>query len=133
MYRSPVAGRNWEGYGEDTFLASVAAKNVVGGIASQGVFATAKHFAGNEQETKRSNSNSIVDERVLQEVYFPPFKAAVVAGAGGFMSAYNQLNGIPSANNTWLLNKVLKKQMLFHGFVMSDWWGTKDKTEIIMV
>jgi len=131
MYRSPVAGRNWEGYGEDTFLASVAAKNVVGGIASQGVFATAKHFVGNEQETKRSNSNSIIDERVLQEVYFPPFKAAVVAGAGGFMSAYNQLNGIPSANNTYLLNKVLKKQMLFHGFVMSDWWGTKDKTEIM--
>lgn len=131
MYRSPAAGRNWEGYGEDTYLASVTSKNVVAGITSQGVIATIKHFAGNEQETKREQSNSIVDERVLQEVYFPPFKAAIVSGAGGVMAAYNDLNDIPSANNTWLLNKVLKKQMLFHGFVTSDWWGTKDKYEIM--
>jgi len=131
MYRSPAAGRNWEGYGEDTYLASVASKNVVAGIASQGVLATIKHFAGNEQETNRETSNSKVDERVLQEVYFPPFKAGVVSGAGGVMAAYNDLNDIPSANNTWLLNKVLKKQMMFHGFVTSDWWGTKDKYEIM--
>ncbi|ORX49994.1 hypothetical protein BCR36DRAFT_327415 [Piromyces finnis] len=130
MYRSPAAGRNWEGYGEDTFLATVASKNVVAGIQSQGVLATAKHFVGNEQETRRENSNSVIDERVLQEVYFPPFKAAVVSGAGAFMSAYNDLNGIPSANNTYLLNQVLKKQFKFHGFVTSDWWGTKDKYEI---
>lgn len=131
MYRSPAAGRNWEGYGEDTYLASIASKNVVAGIASQGVLATIKHFAGNEQEHKREQSNSVVDERVLQEVYFPPFKAAIVSGAGGVMAAYNDLNGMPSANNTWLLNKVLKKQMMFHGFVTSDWWGTKDKYEIM--
>ncbi|OUM67453.1 glycoside hydrolase family 3 protein, partial [Piromyces sp. E2] len=130
MYRSPAAGRNWEGYGEDTYLATVCAKNVVAGIQSQGVFATAKHFVGNEQEYKRDSSNSIIDERVLQEVYFPPFKAAVVSGAGAFMSGYNDLNGIPNANNTYLLKQVLKKQFKFHGFVMSDWWGTKDKYEI---
>lgn len=127
MYRSPAAGRNWEGFGEDTYLATVASKNVVAGIQSQGVLATAKHFAGNEQEYKRETSNSIIDERVLNEVYFPPFKAAVVSGAGAFMSAYNHLNGIASSNNTALLNKTLKKKFLFHGFVMSDWWGTKDK------
>jgi beta-glucosidase-like glycosyl hydrolase/cellulase/cellobiase CelA1 len=131
MYRSPAAGRNWEGYGEDTYLASVTSKNVVAGVVSQGVLATVKHFAGNEQETRREHSNSVVDERVLQEVYFPPFKAAIVSGAGGVMAAYNDLNGIPAANNTWLLNKVLKKQMMFHGFVTSDWWGTKDKYEIM--
>lgn len=127
MYRSPAAGRNWEGYGEDTYLATVAAKNVVAGIQSQGVLATAKHFAGNEQEYKRESSNSIIDERVLHEVYLPPFKASVVSGAGAFMSAYNNLNGMPSSNNTYLLDDVLKREFKFHGFVMSDWWGTKDQ------
>src|SRR6185436_18460227 len=75
--RVPQSGRAFEMLGEDPFLASKLVSELVPGIQSQGVIATAKHFVGNEQETDRGNSNSQIDERTLHEIYLPPFRAAV--------------------------------------------------------
>jgi beta-glucosidase len=95
------------------------------GVQSEGVIATVKHFAANNQEFERHRINAEVEERALQEIYFPAFKAAVQeAGVWSVMSAYNKLNGVYCAENPALLNDVLQKQWAFKGFVVSDWGST---------
>ncbi len=122
IYRSPLCGRNFEYMGEDPFLASTMVAPMVRGIQSQGVLATVKHFAGNNQEWDRNRISSEVDERTLHEIYFPAFKAAVQeGGAGCVMTAYNLLNGVHCADSDYLMNQVLKGDWNFKGFVMSDW------------
>jgi len=122
MYRSPLCGRNFEYMGEDPFLASALVVPMIQGIQSQGVLATVKHFACNNQEWERNRISSEVDERTLQEIYFPAFKAAVQqGGVGCVMTSYNLLNGVHCAENDYLMNQVLKKDWGFNGFVMSDW------------
>jgi beta-glucosidase len=122
IYRSPLCGRNFEYMGEDPFLASTMVVPMVRGIQSQGVLATVKHFACNNQEWDRNRISSEVDERTLHEIYFPAFKAAVQdGGAGCVMTAYNLLNGVHCADSDYLMNQVLKRDWNFNGFVMSDW------------
>jgi beta-glucosidase len=95
------------------------------GVQSEGVIATVKHFAANNQEFERHRINAVVDERALHEIYFPAFKAAVEeAGVWSVMSAYNKLNGVYCAENPFLLKDVLQKQWDFKGFVVSDWGST---------
>lgn len=122
IYRSPLCGRNFEYMGEDPFLASTLVAPLVKGIQSQGVLATVKHFACNNQEWDRLRVSSEVDERTLHEIYFPAFKAAVQeGGAGCVMTAYNLLNGVHCTDSDYLMNQVLKRDWNFNGFVMSDW------------
>jgi beta-glucosidase len=123
--RTPLWGRNFEGYGEDPYLATRMAVAYIKGVQSEGVIATVKHFAANNQEFERHRINAEVDERALQEIYFPAFKAAVQeAGVWSVMSAYNKLNGVYCAENPALLKDVLQEQWAFKGFVVSDWGST---------
>jgi beta-glucosidase len=122
MVRAPQGGRGFEVFGEDPFLASVLAAAQVQGVQSQGVIANAKSFVNNDQETDRGSASSDVDARTQHEIYFPPFRAAVRAGVGSFMTAYNRVNGT-FASESELLDVVLKKQWGFDGFVMTDWWA----------
>ncbi|MDP1676774.1 MAG: glycoside hydrolase family 3 C-terminal domain-containing protein [Bacteroidota bacterium] len=120
--RVPHGGRNFESYGEDPYLTSRIAVSYIKGVQSEGVVATTKHFAVNNQETDRMTVNAKVDKRTLYEIYFPAFKAAVQeAKTEAIMCAYNKLNGPYCSENEMLLNDVLKKEWKFDGLVMSDW------------
>jgi beta-glucosidase len=123
--RTPLWGRNFEGYGEDPYLAGRLAVAYIKGVQGQGVIATVKHFDANNQEFERHRVNVVVDERALHEIYFPAFKAAVEEGAvWSVMSAYNKVNGVYCAENPYLLKDVLQKEWGFKGFVVSDWGST---------
>jgi len=123
--RTPLWGRNFEGYGEDPYLTSRLGVAYIKGVQGEGVIATVKHFAANNQEFERHRINAVVDERALQEIYFPAFKAAVQeSGVWSVMSAYNKLNGVYCAENSFLLKDTLQKQWGFEGFVVSDWGST---------
>ena len=123
--RQPLWGRNFEGYGEDPYLAGRLGVAYIKGVQGEGVIPSVKHFAANNQEFERHRINAIIDERTLHEIYLPAFKAAVQeAGVWNVMSAYNKLNGTYCAENDYLLNEVLKKEFGFKGFVISDWGST---------
>lgn len=123
--RTPLWGRNFEGYGEDPFLASRMAVSYIRGMQGEGVIATVKHFAANNQETRRATLDVRVDERTLNEIYLPAFKAAVEeAGVFSVMSSYNKINGDWASRNPILLTDILKKKWGFRGFVVSDWAST---------
>src|SRR5580704_2780452 len=130
--RTPLWGRNFEGYGEDPYLTSRLAVAYIKGVQGEGVIATVKHFAANNQEFERHRVNAVVDERALQEIYFPAFKAAVQeAGVWSVMSAYNKLNGVYCAENPAILKDVLQKQWNFKGFVVSDWGSTYSTVDTV--
>jgi len=120
MVRVPQGGRSFETFSEDPFLAAALAAAHVQGVQSQGVIANAKHFVCNDQESNRGDENSQVDERTLQEIYYPPFLASVRAGVGSVCAAYNQVNG-SWASESPLLNSVLKTMWGFGGWVECDW------------
>jgi beta-glucosidase len=124
--RTPLNGRNFEYFSEDPFLAGQTAAAEVSGIQSHHVIATVKHFIANSQETNRNTVSADVDARTLQEVYAPPYEAAVREGhAGAVMCAYNRVNGTYSCENPATLTGLLKDQFGFPGFVMSDWGATQ--------
>jgi beta-glucosidase len=123
LARSPLGGRNFEGFGEDPYLSAELAARDVRGIQSNHIVATAKHFVGNEQETNRMTVNSAIDERTLHEIYYLPFEASVSAGVGAVMCSYNQLNGVYACENPTALAD-LKGELGFAGWVMSDWTAT---------
>ncbi|KAF7973527.1 hypothetical protein HWV62_14954 [Athelia sp. TMB] len=126
LARNAAAGRNWEGAGADPFLAGVhAAQNIIG-IQSQGVIACAKHFALNEQEHYRGGGgaeaySSNQDDRSFHEMQLWPFAESVRAGVGSVMCAYNRVNQTSACENRHLLNTVLKEELDFQGFMLSDW------------
>ena len=125
--RSPLGGRNFEYMGEDPLLAGKTAAAYIRGVQGEGVLATVKHFAGNNQEWNRRGVSSEIPERALREIYLPAFERAVHEGhAGAVMTAYNLLNGTYCSENAWLLTDVLKKQWGFAGIVMSDWHAVTD-------
>ncbi|KAI9350570.1 glycoside hydrolase superfamily [Zopfochytrium polystomum] len=122
MMRAPASGRGWEAAGGDPILTSFVASKQVEGIQSQGVIATAKHFILNEQEFNKDGGDSIADLRALYEVYLRPFKACVDAGVGAVMCSYNKVNGTYACQNPQILS-ILKDELGFSGFVMTDWWA----------
>jgi beta-glucosidase len=125
IQRTPLWGRNFEGYGEDPYLTGRLGVAYIKGVQSEGVIPSVKHFAANNQEFERHRIDEAIDERTLQEIYFPAFKAAVQeAGVWSVMSAYNKINGTYCAENEYLLKDVLKKDWGFKGFVISDWGST---------
>lgn len=125
--RSPLCGRNFEYMSEDPRLIEEMVVPMVQGIQDNDVAACVKHFAANSQETERLWVDTIVDERTLQEIYFPGFKAAIEkAGLYSIMGAYNKLNGQHCCTSQALLNDILRKQWGFDGVVVSDWGGVHD-------
>ncbi len=123
--RTPLWGRNFEGYGEDPFLAARMAVAYIKAVQAEGVIPSVKHFAANNEEYERHRIDETIDERTLHEIYFPAFKAAVQeAGAWVVMSAYNKVNGLWCAENPFLLTDTLRKRWGFRGFVISDWGST---------
>ena len=133
--RDPRWGRIAEGSGEDPYLGSLMAASRVRGFqaddpASEGsIAACAKHFAAyGGAEGGRDYNTVDISERTLREVYLPPYRAAVEAGALTLMSSFNEISGMPSTSNRWLLTDVLRNEWGFRGFVVSDWTGI---TELI--
>jgi beta-glucosidase len=128
--RSPLDGRNFEYLSEDPFLNSVLAVALIEGLQSQGVAATVKHFALNNQEYNRHNVSSDADERTMREIYLPAFEAAVTQGhVDAVMSSYNLINGVHATQNPFLNLKVLKGNWGFQGILMSDWHSTYNGVE----
>ena len=122
LHRSPLAGRNFECFSEDPLLSGVLAAAYCRGVQSEGVVTTVKHFVGNECETDRLTSDSIIDERALRELYLVPFEAAVKRGGTlGVMASYNRLNGRYCTEQRWLLTDLLRDEWGFSGFVTTDW------------
>lgn len=127
IYRAPMNGRNFEYFGEDPFLASRIAVGYIKGVQSQGISATIKHFMGNNSEFDRHNTDSVIDERTMREIYLPVFEAAVrEARVGAVMDSYNLTNGTHMTQNTFLNSDVLKREWGFDGILMSDWDATYD-------
>jgi beta-glucosidase len=127
IYRSPLNGRNFEYFGEDPFLAARTAVAYIEGVQSQGVSSTVKHFMGNNSEFDRHNSDSIIDERTMREIYLPAFEAAIrEANVGSVMDSYNLTNGLHLTQDGPLNTDLARKEWGFQGIMMSDWGGTYD-------
>ena len=125
--RSPIGGRNFEYLSEDPYLNATIVVPFIEGVQSQGVVATTKHYALNDQEFDRHNASSDVDERTMREIYLPAFEAAVTkAHVDAVMNSYNLLNGVHATQNEFLNLKVLKGDWGFKGVLMSDWDATYD-------
>jgi beta-glucosidase-like glycosyl hydrolase len=122
--RVPYAGRNFETLGEDPFLAGRIVGSEVEALQDAGLIATIKHYAENNQENNRQGVNVNVDEKTLHEIELAGFEAAINAGAGAVMCAYNKVNGTYSCENSVLLNDILRTQWGFTGLVMTDWFAS---------
>ncbi|KDE02407.1 Beta glucosidase [Microbotryum lychnidis-dioicae p1A1 Lamole] len=124
LARAPEAGRNWEDFGGDPYLAGFGAAMTIKGIQSTGVIACAKHYIANEQEHYRGGlgaitSSSTIDDRVMHENH--PFSESIRAGVGSIMCSYNRINQMHACENSYLMNKLAKQDLVFHCFVVSDW------------
>lgn len=143
MGRSGYAGRNWEGFAADPYLTGIAMEETITGLQNTGVQACAKHFVAYEQETQRNPTypyqedssisittvtqeaiSSNLDDRTLHELYVWPFANAVRAGVSSLMCSYNRINGSYACQNSKVQNGILKEELGFQGYVMSDWGAT---------
>ena len=124
LARSPLAGRAFEYFSEDPYLAGALGAAWVTGLQSTGTAAVPKHLVCNDSETDRDTMNAVVDERTLREVYLLPFELCAAAGAGGMLAAYNRVNGSYCAEQHHVITDIVKGEWRFGGVVMSDWFGT---------
>lgn len=123
IHRTPMCGRNFEYYSEDPLVAGKIGAAVVKGVQSQKIAATVKHFAFNNKETNRKNSDSRVSERAAREIYLKAFETIVKeADPWCIMTAYNLVNGIQCSENKELITDVLRGEWGYKGLVMTDWW-----------
>ena len=130
IYRTPLNGRNFEYMGEDPYLASVLVVPYIKGMQQNGVAASVKHFALNNQELWRGHIDVNLSDRALHEIYLPAFKSAVIDGdSWTIMGAYNKIRGQHACHNEMLLNKILKGDWGYKGVVVTDWGGAHDTRE----
>ncbi len=130
VVRDPRWGRAFETFGEDPLVSSQMGVQVVEGVQSHGVIAEVKHLGAYSQESGRMDGDAKVSEKALEEVYLPPFEAAVkVAHAGAVMAAYDKVNGTYASQDGWLLTSKLVDEWGFRGFTTSDWDGTHSTVE----
>ncbi|KAK5987525.1 putative beta-glucosidase M [Cladobotryum mycophilum] len=126
-WRVVRGGRNWEGISVDPYLSGALVAETVIGIQGQGVITSTKHYIANEQETNRMPDKNItsvssnVDDKTMHEVYLWPFQDAVKAGSGNIMCSYQRINNSYGCANSKTLNGLLKTELGFQGFVVSDW------------
>ncbi|KAL6796240.1 family 3 glycoside hydrolase [Trichoderma sp. SZMC 28013] len=119
--KTPQGGRNWEGFSVDPYLTGLAMAQTINGIQSVGVQATAKHYILNEQERNRETMSSNADDRTLHELYAWPFADAVQANVASVMCSYNKVNTTWACEDQYTLQTLLKDQLGFPGYVMTDW------------
>jgi beta-glucosidase len=127
----PTAGRNFETLGEDAFLAGELVSEEIKGIQGEGLIATIKHFAMNDFENARMQTNIAIDEQTLRELELPAFEKAIRAGAGAVMCAYSRVNDVYSCSNDLLLQQILRGQFGFQGWVLSDFGATHRLSDLM--
>lgn len=128
--RNPLGGRNFEYLSEDPYLAGKMAAAFIMGQQRTGVSSSVKHFAVNNQEYKRQNGDSQLDERTFREIYLAPFEIAVKEGKPGtVMCSYNKINGVHASDSKELLTDILRKEWGFDGLVVTDWGAMNDRIE----
>lgn len=126
--RTPLAGRGYEYYSEDPVVSGDIAAALINGLQDGGVGASLKHFAANNSEYRRTEMDSVVEERALREIYLSGFKRAIdKSNPWTLMSSYNLLNGTQTSQDPWLLTQILRHEWQYQGLVMSDWYGIKDR------
>lgn len=130
--RSPLCGRNFEYFSEDPYLTGEMAASHILGVQSLGVGASLKHFALNNQETRRMTSNSVADERAVREIYLAGFERAVKsAQPWTVMCSYNRINGTYACENKQLLTDILRKEWDFEGLVVTDWGAMNEVVQAV--
>lgn len=128
--RSPLCGRNFEYFSEDPYLSSQMAKNHILGVQSKGIGTSLKHFAVNNQETRRMTVDARVDERTLREIYLASFEAAVrEAKPWTVMAAYNKVNGEFCCENHHIVKEILRDEWGYEGVLVSDWGAANDQVK----
>ncbi|CAI6091692.1 unnamed protein product [Clonostachys chloroleuca] len=120
-------GRNWEGWGSDPYLNGLNSAISIKAMQAAGVQATLKHYVANEQELNRDSMSSNVDDRTMHEIYLWPYAEAVHAGVAAVMCSYNKLDGTWACENDHYLNGLLKEELAFPGYIMTD-WGAQHST-----
>lgn len=130
MKRSPLCGRNFEYFSEDPVLAGELAAGLISGLQSMGVGASLKHFAVNNQETRRMTVDSVLDERAFHELYLTGFEIAVKkSDPWTVMNSYNKINGVHGSENTYTQTDILRKEWGYTGCVVSDWGAVNDRVK----
>ncbi|EDY83621.1 Glycosyl hydrolase family 3 N terminal domain protein [Verrucomicrobiia bacterium DG1235] len=130
IYRQSQCGRNFEYFGEDPFLTSRMIEKYIKGAQDTGVVATIKHFVANNTDYFRRKSNSVIDERTLNEIYMPAFKAGIEAGVLAAMTSYNLVNGEWAGQSEYVIKNLLRGHLGFKWLVMTDWWSVFDGAKV---
>jgi beta-glucosidase len=131
MVSVPTAGRNFETLGEDPYLSGEMAAQLTLGSQSEGIIATIKHYVDNDFENGRTDTNVLIDEQTQREMQLQPFEKAAMAGAGAAMCSYNRINGVYGCGNDIVQKQILKGELGWGGFIMSDWGATHTPQDLI--